>query len=100
MRSSQINTSPLLRNFATLITTTSIQVSTKLGSQTVLRAEFSPSTYPDNADQQLMFLSELIARTNPGALDLLKDVAERCIDDQRKAIANLMGSGSATPQTA
>ncbi|WP_137188005.1 hypothetical protein [Pseudomonas asiatica] len=93
MPSIQVNTSPLLRNFATLISDTSIQVSTKLGTQTVLRAEFPPATYPATSDLQLQFLIDLIDRTNPGALALLKDVAQQCIDDQRRAIANLMIDG-------
>ncbi|MCK1788668.1 hypothetical protein [Pseudomonas violetae] len=96
MQSIQINTSPLLRNFATLITPTSIQVSTKLGTQTLVRAEFTAANYPPTSEQQLQFLMELISRTNPGALDLLKDVASRCIHDQQRAIGSLIGNGSGT----
>lgn len=96
MQSSQINTSPLLRNFATRMPDKRIQVSTKLGTQTLVRVDFPPSTYPDNCDQQLVFLQDLILRANPEAFDLLRDVAARCIDDQRKAIGNLMRDASDT----
>lgn len=96
MQSVQINTSPLLRNFATRMPDKRIQVSTKLGTQTLLRVDFPLATYPETSTQQLEFLLELISRTNPAALDLLSDVASRCIDDQRRAISNLMIDASAT----
>nr|WP_011923267.1 hypothetical protein [Pseudomonas fluorescens]CAM96501.1 hypothetical protein pQBR0469 [Pseudomonas fluorescens SBW25] len=92
MPSVQINTSPLLRNFATLMPNTCIQVTTKMGPQTLLRAEFPPADYPVDSDQQLQFLLDLIATSNPGALDLIHEVASRCVEDQRTAIGNLLRS--------
>lgn len=90
MQSVQIITSPLLRNFATRMPNERIQVSTKLGSQTLVRVDFLPASYPDSSEQQLDFLMELISSSSPGALDLLKDVAAKCVEDQRKAIGSLM----------
>lgn len=96
MQSIQINTAPLIRNFATQIDDGCIQVTTKLGTQTLVRAAFARSTFPSEADLQPAFLADLISRTSPGGVALLKDIAERCIEDQCTAIRQLLGDGSAT----
>lgn len=96
MPSVQINTSPLLRNFATLMPNACIQVTTKMGPQTLLKAEFPPDEYPVDSDLQLQFLLDLIAASNPVVLDLIREVASRCVEDQRKAIGDLLSS-PATP---
>ncbi|OEC65663.1 hypothetical protein PVE_R2G0236 [Pseudomonas veronii 1YdBTEX2] len=95
MPSVQINTSPLLRNFATLMPNTRIQVTTKIGPQTLLKTEFPPDEYPVDSELQLKFLLDLIATSNPGALDLIREVASRCVEDQRTAIGDLLRSATA-----
>ena len=92
----QIHTAPLIRNFATLLDDASIQVTTKLGTQTLVRAAFKSTTFPSDSEQQLNFLKELIDRASPGAIDLLQEVAGRCLEDQLAAVRQLM-AGSATP---
>ena len=96
MQSLQIQTAPLIRNFATRIDDACIQVTTKLGTQTLVRAEFERSTFPTESEQQMSFLKELIGRTSPGAIDLLQDVAARCIEDQCAAVRKLISHGSGT----
>jgi hypothetical protein len=97
MQSSQVRTSPLIRNFATRLADTRIQVTTKLGSQTLARADFVPGTFPTDADLQHDFLMDLMVRVNPGAIGILKEMADRCIDDQAAAIREILEDGSGTP---
>jgi hypothetical protein len=99
MQSSQIRTSPLIRNFATRIDETCIQVTTKLGSQTVVRADFIPGTFPSESELQHDFLMDLIARENPHAIEILKDMAGRCIEDQATAIREILAVASGTHLT-
>ncbi|MDF9779170.1 hypothetical protein [Pseudomonas baetica] len=96
MQSSQVRTSPLLRNFATRLDDTRIQVTTKLGSQTVVRADFIPSLFPSEANLQHDFLMDLALRANPGAIGILKDMADRCIDDQATAVREILDDASGT----
>ncbi|MHC5195154.1 hypothetical protein ACYSUW_15465 [Pseudomonas frederiksbergensis] len=96
MQSSQVRTTPLLRNFATRLDDARIQVTTKLGSQTVVRADFIPTLFPSDAILQHDFLMELALRTNPGAIGILKDMADRCIDDQATAVREILEDGSGT----
>ena len=91
----QIHTAPLIRNFATLLDDASIQVTTKLGTQTLVRAAFKCTTFPSESDQQLSFLKEQVDRANPGAIDLLQGVAGRCLEDQLTAVRQPI-AGSAT----
>ncbi|MGP0171057.1 hypothetical protein ACSVIJ_04165 [Pseudomonas sp. NCHU5208] len=91
----QIHTAPLIRNFATLLDDASIQVTTKLGTETLVRAEFKCTTFPSDTNQQLNFLKEQVDRANPGAIDLLRGVAGRCLEDQLDAVRQLIaGSGT------
>ncbi|WP_440788512.1 hypothetical protein [Pseudomonas aeruginosa] len=46
MDSFQITTSPLLRQFATRLDPQTIQVTTKLGVATIIRADFDPVSFP------------------------------------------------------
>lgn len=96
MQSSQVRTSPLIRNFATRIGETCIQVTTKLGSQTVVRADFIPGEFPTDSVLQHDFLMELIERVNPNAISLLKDMADRCIQDQAVAVREILAVASGT----
>lgn len=95
MNSAQVQTSPTLRNFATRISETNIQVTTKLGGQTLVRANFPPSSYPEEAERQLEFLHQLITQTNPGALDFLQEVAGRCLEDTRTALSKILAAPAA-----
>lgn len=96
MQSIQINTAPLIRNFATQIDNGRIQVTTKLGTQTLVRAAFARATFPSDEDLQTAFLADLVSRASPGATALLKDIAEQCIADQCAAVRQLISDGSGT----
>lgn len=52
MDSFQITTSPLLRQFATRLDPQTIQVTTKLGVATIIRADFDPVSFPADEDLQ------------------------------------------------
>lgn len=90
MVSVQIQTAPLVRNFAIPLAGSAVQVCTKLGPLTVMRATFDLKNYPIDAEEQRQFLTELVCRSNPAAIDLLQDTACRCIEDQQRAIEVLM----------
>jgi hypothetical protein len=96
MQSIQINTAPLIRNFATQIDNGRIQVTTKLGTQTLVRAAFARATFPSDVDLQTAFLADLVSRASPGATALLKDIAEQCIADQCAAVRQLISDDSGT----
>ena len=97
MNSYQIHTAPLVRNFATRIDESCVQVTTKLGTQTLVRANFMSSSFPDEVEGQIDFLQQLIRASNPGALDLLQEVAVRCLEDARSAVATLLAAESDRP---
>ncbi|AGL46122.1 MULTISPECIES: hypothetical protein [Pseudomonas] len=94
MDSFQITTSPLLRQFATRLDPRTIQVTTKLGVATIIRADFDPVSFPADEDLQEDFLRDLINRANPGALELLNQSLGKCLGDQAKAIRQVLGSGT------
>ncbi|MBM3105682.1 hypothetical protein IIE18_11075 [Pseudomonas sp. V1] len=94
MASIQISTSPLLRQFATRIDPQTIQLTTKLGVATIIRADFAPDAFPSDVDLQADFLRDLITRANPGALDLLEQSINQCLGDQARAIRAVLGSAT------
>lgn len=96
MDSFQISTSPLLRQFATRLDPQTIQVTTKLGVATIIRADFDQKAVPSDQDLQEDFLRDLISRANPGASHLLDQSFDKCLGDQAKAVREVLGS--VTPQ--
>lgn len=96
MDSFQISTSPLLRQFATRLDPHTIQVTTKLGVATIIRADFDQKAFPSDQDLQEDFLRDLISRANPGASHLLDQSFDKCLGDQAKAVREVLGS--VTPQ--
>lgn len=89
MKSSQIATSPILRQFAVQLGS-SIEVSTKLGKQTLIRTSFGMDDFPTDSELQLAFLKNLISKANPGALDILEANASRCLEDQVAAVRKVI----------
>ncbi|HHH9441227.1 TPA: hypothetical protein ACP32N_003164 [Pseudomonas aeruginosa] len=94
MDSIQITTSPLLRQFATRIDLHTIQVTTKLGVATIIRADFDQGAFPSDQDLQEDFLRDLISRANPGAPVLLNQSFDKCLGDQAKAVREMLASGT------
>lgn len=95
MQSAQVSTAPLVRNFAIVMPDARIQVCTKLGSITLVRADFPSTSYPTDDELQRSFLTSLMAQANPQALGILNGVAAACIKGQQQAIQKVM-----TPQLA
>lgn len=59
MHIQQINTSAVLRQFATLFGNDLVEVKTKLGPMTVVSASFNLNDFPDDEEIQIEFLKSL-----------------------------------------
>ena len=86
----QIRTTALLRQFATAIGPDMIEVSTKLGPQTLCRATFAIVEYPTESEQREVFLQSLALRANPEYPTILKDKVNLCIEGQAQAVEQLL----------
>lgn len=85
MSTAQVRSISALRQFA-IRAGSQIEVSTKLGPQTLLRARFDEADFPSNEELQASFLRSLIARVTPGALAVLNENAGSCLEDQARAV--------------
>jgi len=85
MSIAQIRSPSALRQFA-IRAGAQIEVSTKLGPQTLLRARFDEVDFPSDEELQASFLRSLIARVTPGALAVLDENAGSCLEDQARAV--------------
>lgn len=86
----QIRTTPLLRQFATEIGPGMIEVTTKLGPETLSRATFASVEYPAELDQREPFLRTLALRANPQYPTILKDKVDLCIEGQAQAVEQVL----------
>jgi hypothetical protein len=86
----QIRTSPLLRQFATEIRPGMIEVTTKLGPETLSRATFATVDYPSELDQREPFLRTLALRANPQFPGILQDKVDLCIEGQAQAVQQVL----------
>ncbi len=91
MKSVQIITSPLLRQFAVETQPKVIEVTSKLGNTTISRTSFSADDFPSAQAEQESFLMDSLMRQTPHALQILSDKAGKCISDQAKAVSMLIG---------
>lgn len=90
MTSSQILTTTLLRQYATSCPGDRIQVSTKLGTVTLVRADFPQANFPTDEVLQAAFLRDLMEQANPCALSVLKGSAGQCLEDQARAVRQVI----------
>lgn len=90
MHIQQINTSAVLRQFATLFGNDLVEVKTKLGPMTVVSASFNLNDFPDDEEIQIEFLKSLSQKANPEASAVLGASADKCIQDQTVAVRNLL----------
>lgn len=90
MRSVQIITSPVLRQFATIVGEGELAVTTKLGSSTVSRVKFKRMDFPSNPGEQVKFIQGRIANEYPTAETMLAGMFMRCIEDQIGAVNQLI----------
>lgn len=88
--SSQIRTTPLLRQFALVLADGIIEVTTKLGPQTLSRATFSTIEYPASKDERAPFLEALAIKANPQLHSILQDQTSLCIADQVQAVEKVL----------
>lgn len=95
MPSAQVITSPVLRQFA-VAAGLSIEVSTKLGHRTLVRATFLPGDFPSDEELQTSFLKSLADRACPGALDILDSNMTQCLEDQAQAVRTVIQAISTT----
>ncbi|WP_063340845.1 MULTISPECIES: hypothetical protein [Pseudomonas] len=88
--SSQVRTTPLLRQFALVHADGMIEVTTKLGPQTLSRATFATIEYPARREDREPFLEALAIEANPQFPAILKEQVRICISDQAQAVENVL----------
>lgn len=89
-KSIQVRTTPLLRQFAIEVGDGMIEVTTKLGPQTLSRATFATVEYPVEPGLREPFLRSLALLANPQLPTILKDKVEICIADQVQAVERFL----------
>jgi hypothetical protein len=89
MPTAKVLTSPVLRQFA-VMSGSSIEVSTKLGPQTLVRATFDQNEFPSEEELQTSFLNTLVRKACPGALNILEASALKCLEDQAAAVRKVI----------
>jgi len=87
---SQVRTTPLLRQFAVALSDGMIEITTKLGPQTLSRATFATVEYPPHKEDREPFLQALAIKANPQFSMILKDQMTLCIADQAQAVENIL----------
>lgn len=90
--STQINTGPTLRQFATFIEAGELVVTSKLGTSTLSRVRFKQLDYPTGSGEGADFLKERVLAEFPVAATVLGVMFDQCITDQARAVSNLLGS--------
>lgn len=88
--SKQVITGPTLRQFATVVEDDDLVVTSKLGPSTVSRVRFKRLAYPATSSEQAVFLKALVLTEYPVAMTILGKMFEQCIEDQAKAINQLL----------
>ena len=89
--STQVNTAPTLRQFATIADEHELIVTSKLGASTLSRVRFKRLEYPNAEVEQPDFLKGLVLGEYPVARDILGQMFDLCIRDQVKAVNELLG---------
>lgn len=90
MSSKQVNTGPTLKQFATLLSSDELVITSKLGSSTLSRVRFKQLEYPAQLDEQLAFIRHRVLHEYPVVQSVLGVMFEQCIRDQAKAVTELM----------
>ncbi len=90
MSSTQIITTTLLRQFATIVGDEEVSLTSKLGPSTVSRVRFKQMSFPAAEDDQIGFITELVEAQYPLARKSLQGMFEACISDQAKAVKELL----------
>lgn len=90
MASTQITTTALLKQFATMIDDDEVTLTSKLGTSTVSRVRFKSLNYPSTAEEQECFVRDLIESSYPKARQALQGMFEECISDQARAANTLL----------
>tara|TARA_R110002124_G_scaffold128157_10_gene288644 strand:+ start:18154 stop:18456 length:303 start_codon:yes stop_codon:yes gene_type:complete len=90
MSSTQITTTALLKQFATYVESDEVTITSKLGTSTVSRVRFKRLSYPSSHNDQECFIRSLIEADYPKAQQTLQGMYDKCINDQMRAINNLL----------
>lgn len=90
MSSKQVQTTSLLRQFATEMGDGEIAVTSKLGINTLSRVRFKQIDYPSVEADQVTFLRCLVTSEFPNAGLVLDGMFEQCLLDQAKAVSTLL----------
>lgn len=88
--STQINTGPTLRQFATYLDESELVVTSKLGSSTISRVRFKKLDYPGNGEG-VEFIRQKVLSEFPVAESVLGHMFDTCISDQARAVSVLIG---------
>jgi hypothetical protein len=95
MKSIQVTTSPLLKQFATVLSEDELALTSKLGTNTISRVRFKSLAFPADEAEQLNFVEELIDGQHPEAKGVLKGMFPACVRDQARAVRELLDAGQA-----
>ncbi|NVL50017.1 hypothetical protein F2S72_09730 [Pseudomonas syringae pv. actinidiae] len=90
--STQINTAPTLRQFATYLDEGELVVTSKLGSSTISRVRFKTLEYPSSMGERAEFIRRKVLSEYPVAESVLGNMFDLCITDQAKAVTALIGA--------
>lgn len=90
--STQINTGPTLRQFATFVDGDDLVVTSKLGTSTLSRVRFKQLDYPAGKGEGAEFLKKKILSEFPVAESVLGKMFDQCVTDQAKAVRALLGA--------
>ena len=91
-KSTQINTAPTLRQFATYLAEGELVVTSKLGTSTVSRVKFRQLEYPAGVGEGEAFIRQRVMTEFPVAETMLGPMFEICICDQARAVSSLLGA--------
>ncbi|HDS1721558.1 hypothetical protein NPS53_08615 [Pseudomonas putida] len=90
--STQINSGPTLRQFATYLDAGELVVTSKLGPRTISRVRFKELDYPSSSGKGADFIREKVMSEFPAAATVLGAMFDQCITDQARAVNCLIGA--------
>lgn len=90
--STQINSGPTLRQFATYLDAVELVVTSKLGPRTLSRVRFKKLDYPASHKEGADFIREKVMSEYPAAATVLGAMFDQCIADQATAVSSLIGA--------